>query len=83
MNVILPADVAADLRHYVPPRQRARFVAQAVERELRRLRLRSALEESAGAWQDDDHPELADGEAIDLWIASGRSQLQWNRDTES
>jgi hypothetical protein len=79
MNVILPASLAEDLRHYVPPRQRARFVAQAVVRELRRLRLQAALEASAGAWQDADHPELADGPAIDRWIAEGRSRLDWDR----
>lgn len=83
MNVLLPADVVEDLRHYVPARQRARFVAQAVERELRRLRLQAALEASAGAWQDADHPELVDGPAIDRWIAEGRSWLSWDRPIES
>lgn len=47
MNVLLPAGVARDLREYVPPRKRARFVAEAVERELRRLRLQIALENGA------------------------------------
>ena len=83
MNVLLPADVAEDLRQYVPPRQRARFVAAAVEREIRRLRIEAALAESCGAWQDDDHPELSDGPAIDRWIAEGRSQLGWDRTGEA
>ncbi len=83
MNVILPADLVEDLRRYVPPRQRARFVAQAVARELRRLRLEKTLEASAGAWQDTDHPELADGPAIDRWIAEGRARLDWDRPAEA
>ncbi len=82
INVLLPAAVARDLREFVPPRKRARFVAQAVERELRRLRLQMALEESAGAWRDEDHPDLADGPAIDRWIAEGRVQLGWDRSEE-
>jgi len=82
INVLLPAGVAKDLREYVPSRKRARFVAEAVERELRRLRLQAALEASAGAWQDEDHPELADGPAIDRWIAEGRAQLAWDRREE-
>lgn len=61
MNVLLPAGVARDLREYVPPRKRAHFVAQAVERELRRLRLQAALESCAGAWRDEYHPDLHDG----------------------
>lgn len=82
INVLLPAAVARDLREFVPPRKRARFVAEAVERELRRLRLQIALEESAGAWRDEDHPDLADGPAIDRWIAEGRVQLGWDRSEE-
>jgi hypothetical protein len=83
MNVLLPAGVAKDLREYVPPRKRARFVAEAVERELRRLRLEAALDASAGAWQDNDHPDLVDGPAIDRWIAEGRAQLDWDRREET
>lgn len=83
MNVLLPAEVASDLRARVPARKRARFVAQAVERELRRLRLETALDASAGAWADSDHPELGDGPAIDRWIAEGRAHLEWDRAEEA
>jgi len=83
MNVLLPADIARDLRTRVPPRKRARFVAEAVARELRRLQLQAALDDSAGAWEDVDHPELIDGAAIDRWIAEGRAQMYWDRREES
>jgi hypothetical protein len=83
INVLLPAEVAKTLREVVPPRKRARFVAEAVERELRRIQLEPALAASAGAWADADHPELADGPAIDRWIAEGRAQLGWDRGEES
>jgi hypothetical protein len=83
MNVLLPVEVASDLRARVPPRKRARFIAQAVERELRRLRLETALDASAGAWEDSDHPELSDGPAIDRWIAEGRAHLDWDRAEEA
>jgi hypothetical protein len=58
-------------------------VAQAVERELRRLRLETALDASAGAWADSDHPELSDGPTIDSWIAEGRAHLDWDRAEEA
>ena len=54
------------------PRKHAHFVAEALEHELHRLRLEAALDVSAGAWSDEDHPDLADGPAIDRWIAEGR-----------
>jgi hypothetical protein len=79
INILLPADVAKTLREVVPPRKRARFVAEAVERELRRVQLEAALEASAGAWQDADHPDMANGPAIDRWIAEGRARLDWDR----
>lgn len=82
MNIMLPAEVAKALRESVPPRKRARFVAQAVERELRRLQLAAALAAGAGAWTDADHPDLADGPAIDRWIAGGRAQVEWDRRAE-
>ncbi len=83
INVLLPAEVAKTLREVVPQRKRARFVAEAVERELRRVQLEAALDASAGAWADADHPELEDGPAIDRWIAEGRAQLGWDREGET
>ncbi len=82
MNVLLPADVAKTLREVVPSRKRARFIAEAVARELSRVPLEAALEASAGAWQDADHPELVDGPAIDRWIAEERTQSGWDRPEE-
>lgn len=82
INVLFPADVADDLRDLVPPRQRSRFIVEAVGGELRRLRQQRALEETAGAWRAGDHPDLADGPAIDRWIAEGRRESGWNRDPE-
>ena len=83
INVLLPAEVAEELRDLVPPRQRSRFIAEVVEAELRRLRQQSALRESAGAWHADDHPCLDDGAAIDRWMAEGRQELGWDADTET
>ena len=42
-------------------REQSRFVAEALRKELKKLRLESALEKSFGAWGDNDHPELSGG----------------------
>ena len=83
MNLALLAHLVRDLRQRVPSHQRGRFVALALERELQRLRLQDALKAAAGAWQDADHPELADGPSIDRWIAESRKQLNWDRPAEA
>lgn len=75
LNLYLPKSLVDDLRRYVPSRQRTQFVIDALSRELLRLRLKEALRLSAGAWRDEDHPELATGEDIDRWIEEGRKTL--------
>ena len=78
MNIYLPKRIADDLREIVPARERTAFIVETLERELRRMRLRSAIRASYGAWKDEDHPELSTPEAIDEWIAASREG--WSRD---
>ncbi len=86
LNLYLPKELVEELRRYVPARARTRFVIDALDRELRRLRLKEALKASYGAWQDEDHPELATPADIDEWIEEGRQTLtrdwsnEWGKD---
>ena len=77
LNISLPSALVEELRRRVPARQRARFIAETIERELRRQRWEAALTASAGAWSDEEHPELRDGEAIDRWLEDGRKAERW------
>ena len=79
MNLLLPGDLVTELCALVPPRRRGQFVAAALARELRRLRLLEVLESTEPIWRDEDHPELATGADIDNWIAAGRAQMGWDR----
>ena len=78
LNVYLPRDVAEDLRRLVPARERARFVSRVLRAELSRLKLLAAIDASAGAWRDEDHPDLATPADIDRWIQEGRAGLNWD-----
>jgi hypothetical protein len=60
-NFQIPENILADLRAQVERRQQIKFVAEALRKELLRLRLRNALETSFGAWNDRDHEELQAG----------------------
>jgi hypothetical protein len=75
LNLYLPKGLVEDLRRYVPARSRTQFVIEALDKELHRVRLKEALKASAGAWKDEDHPELATPEDIDRWIEEGRRTL--------
>ena len=79
LNLYLPKDVVEDLRRHVPAGHRTRFVSQVLARELRRLKLKAAIEASAGAWRDEDHPELTTPADIDRWIEKGRADLSRDR----
>ena len=78
-NFVIPEDILDDLRKHVARRQQSRFVAEALRKELKRLRLETALEESFGAWKDKDHPELAEG--VDKFVRKTRksSRLAGNQ----
>jgi hypothetical protein len=58
--VRVPADLLAAVDRRVGPRRRSAFIVEAVRRELTRRDQVDALSKSAGAWHDEDHPELPD-----------------------
>lgn len=68
VNVSFPEPVLDLLEKVVPPRQRNSFIVEATEAALRREQLIEAVQTSAGAWSDEDHPDLMTGEDIDRYV---------------
>lgn len=62
-NFLLPKEILDDLKKNVPRMQQSKVVAEALKKELKRIKLNRYLQESFGAWNKEDHPELADGTA--------------------
>lgn len=60
-NFLLPEDLLDDLKKSVAKRQQSKLVADALRKELKRLKMEKSLRESFGAWKDKDHPELKKG----------------------
>lgn len=60
-NFLLPDDVLSELKTAVPKRQQSKVVAEALRKELKRIKLAKALQTSFGAWKIKDHPELKQG----------------------
>ncbi|MBI2908702.1 MAG: hypothetical protein HYX92_13755 [Chloroflexi bacterium] len=73
INVIFPRDVLEELRRRVPRKHRSELIVQATAKELALLRQREALEAAAGAWRDEDYPDLNTLEDLDRFIAELRS----------
>ena len=72
MNLYITKSVLDDLRRVIPARERTRFVEEVLAREIRRRKLREAIEKSYGAWKDEDHPDMMTFEDIERWIEEGR-----------
>lgn len=60
-NFLMPDDLLEELRRIVPKGQQSKVVAQALERELRRIRFIKNLEKQFGAWKKEKHAELKIG----------------------
>jgi hypothetical protein len=71
-HVVLPVDLVADIDKLVGKRGRSAFLTEVARREIMIRRQREALRDAAGAWKDEDHPELANGAAE--WIRQLRGQ---------
>ncbi|MBI4653912.1 MAG: hypothetical protein HY752_02835 [Nitrospirae bacterium] len=60
-NFLLPEDLLEELKKAVSKRQQSKVVADALKKELKRLKLEKVLNTSFGAWKDKDHPEFKEG----------------------
>jgi hypothetical protein len=56
--IVLPDELGIELKNSIPARQRSRFVSEAVEKQLRSLKFKKILKQTAGTWTDKNHPEL-------------------------
>jgi len=65
------------LREHVPARQRSRFILEAIEERLALEEQITALEETAGSWSDQNHPEMRTDEDIDRWLDNLRQS--WSK----
>ena len=77
INVTFPAGLLEDLDRLTPPRKRNQVIVAATADYVRRLKLLAVLKETAGAWDDESHPELATPQDIDRWLRQLRSN--WRR----
>jgi Arc/MetJ-type ribon-helix-helix transcriptional regulator len=71
-HIVISEQLAAQIDTLVGRRGRSRFLADAAEKELMRLRQIKALKAATGAWKDEDHPELKHGAGA--WVAKLRRE---------
>jgi hypothetical protein len=82
VTVVLPRTLLARLDTYVPARKRSHFIAEAIEDRLALAEQAAAIEESAGAWSDENHPDLRTGDDVAHWLAALRGSWELRLDDE-
>ena len=71
-HVLMPKDLLVEIDSLVGRRRRSQFLAEAARQEVKRRQLLSALQEAAGCWKDEHHPELRKGPKA--WLRRLRKQ---------
>lgn len=77
ITITLPAALIARLNERVPARGRSRFIFEAIEERLAIEEQLAALDETAGAWTDENHPDMKTGQDIDRWLEN--LQASWSQ----
>ena len=74
-HLVFPKEVLSSVDQLVGKRKRSEFVAEATRKELRRVRLETALQKAAGAWKDADHPDIEEVGTYQ-WVMSQRAAME-------
>jgi hypothetical protein len=81
ITVTIPVDVIAAMDKFIPVRQRSNFIVEAIKEQLDLVEQLSVLEETAGAWSDENHPEMRTPDDIDRWVTELRSTWTISRES--
>ena len=72
LTVTLPEELLNRLDVAVPRRERSAFIARAIEEQLAIEGQMAAIEEAAGCWSDEAHPDMKTEADMDRWLAELR-----------
>lgn len=81
ITVTLPKMLLTRLDEHIAPRRRGRFIVEAIEERLAMEEQLAALDETAGVWLDENHPNMRTDEDIDRWLTGLRGS--WGQAGES
>lgn len=71
-HVVVPEELIREVDRLSGKRKRSQFIVQAIKKEIQRLNYVSAVRETAGAWDEKDHPELKNGS--EGWVRKLRDE---------
>lgn len=75
INVRFPRSLLEELRRSVPARQRSTVIVAGTAIMLAELKQKQALRAGAGAWTDENHPDLHTQEDINRYLGEIRGSM--------
>ena len=75
-HLVLPRDILEEVDQIAGKRKRSLFIAEATREKLQRERFLKALEETQGAWNDKNHPELKTARDMDQCVSNKRQSYR-------
>jgi len=73
-NLLLPEDLVREVDRLAGPRGRSRYVTDALRRQIKRDRLKEAIEASAGALDPAKYPHWATSDKVVEWVRALRAE---------
>ena len=73
-NLMLPPELVAEVDRIAGPRNRSRYVTEAVHARLRRDRLKEVWDRSFGILKTEDYPHWATSDLVVEWVRQLRSE---------
>jgi hypothetical protein len=80
-HIFIPEALLCDIDQLVGKGKRSAFLTEIVEREVRKRKLLRALDEAAGCWKSEDHPELEKGSAAFVKALRAGSETRLPKDS--
>ncbi len=71
-HLVLSQEILDEVDKVAGKRRRSLFIAEATREKLERERFLRTLEETRGAWTDENHPELKTGKDIERFVREKR-----------
>ena len=73
-NLMLPPELVAEVDRIAGPRNRSRYVAEAVQARLRRDHLKEVWDRSFGILKAEDYPYWATSDMVVEWVRALRAE---------
>ncbi len=74
-SLTIPEEILSEIDQLVGKRKRSEFITEVARKELKRLKLQKAMEKAAGAWKDEDYPEISQKGTYE-WVRDLREESE-------